>query len=259
MLRQYPHWLLSLWKLTSRGGGGRVQAPCLFALLLSWGVLKTSSRSFSQAQEHRDFCYSSAPAELKMRVTLAPRPDDTTTSKVRPYVVPAATPGVVRPFFCAVVSRMRQVRAFPSPSRSPTPGRLSVDLHMLRRSEAINVVESVLIALEQSHHIAPSTAAEPRSSEGPTTRKRKNALSPRTPASSLGVPTGVQGKGFAFSGETFKVLEIVVGRGSHSAHGIAKLRPVVAQFLESKGLHTISIGGEQEEGAIFVNLSRSKR
>lgn len=56
-------------------------------------------------------------------------------------------------------------------------------------------------------------------------------------------------------GEVFKSLEIVVGRGSHSTHGVAKLRPVVARYIAGRGYRSDSESGEKGEGAMIIGLT----
>lgn len=49
-------------------------------------------------------------------------------------------------------------------------------------------------------------------------------------------------------------MEVVVGRGTHSSHGIARLRPVVARYLTGKGLQPKTVGGENGEGVLLVTF-----
>lgn len=54
--------------------------------------------------------------------------------------------------------------------------------------------------------------------------------------------------------EAFSSLEIVVGRGAHSSHGVARLRPLVMAYLTRKGFQTRRVPGEKGEGVIVVDL-----
>lgn len=124
-----------------------------------------------------------------------------------------------------------------------------MDLHLLRRAEAVNVVEAILAGCGKNQkQVLQSTMLSIRYSS-PTAVERV-----ATSSSSSGAEHGRREESLYSAGETFSSLEVVVGRGAHSSHGVARLRPVVGRYLARKGFPTRAVSGEKGEGVIVVEL-----
>lgn len=153
------------------------------------------------------------------------------------------------------LERNRKVLALPRPSSCPTVGQLSIDLHLLRRSEAVSVVEAVLTALHSRQgHASPGSRPNGRL-QSPTTLNTAGGGSASGGASSSRARGEGRGRASPEIRESgFRKLEVVVGRGSHSGYGVARLRPVVVRYLASKGFPAQAIDGERGEGVVLVDL-----
>lgn len=151
--------------------------------------------------------------------------------------------------------------ALPRPSQCPIAGRLSVDLHLLRRAEAISVVEAILAACNRHRQSKATTStSEPKGpgKEGPESiraRTGNNWTSVTSRGGNKEPEGGIRECSDSGGGmEAFSSLEIVVGRGAHSNHGVARLRPLITAYLTRKGFRTRPVPGEKGEGVIVVDL-----
>lgn len=161
--------------------------------------------------------------------------------------------------------------ALPAPSQRTSPGRLTIDLHMLRKTEALSVLGAILQAARysRSEGFAPIVAAAADPARVPA---RISTPAPRAAGGGGGVGGGggapvVPAAGFATgtrvhsataggsTEEAFLSLEVVVGRGAHSTRGVARLKPAVASYLAGKGFQAEAVGREQGEGVVVVSLS----
>ncbi|CAM9399855.1 unnamed protein product, partial [Sphacelaria rigidula] len=112
------------------------------------------------------------------------------------------------------------VLALPRPSQCPIAGRLSVDLHLLRRAEAISVVEAILAACNRHRQSKATTStSEPKGpgKEGPESiraRTGNNWTSVTSRGGNKEPEGGIRECSDSGGGmEAFSSLEIVVGRG----------------------------------------------
>lgn len=166
-----------------------------------------------------------------------------------------------------------------APSQCAKPRQLSVDLHLLRKSEAISVLEAILQAAQppRAEGLAPmvpvaATAADPAAdpARAPSRNHCPAAAAPwaadagggggapALPAAASGLATRVVSAPRGDSPrEAFSSLEVVVGRGAHSRHGVARLRPAVTRYLVGKGFPVETAGGEKREGVVVVSLRES--
>lgn len=145
-----------------------------------------------------------------------------------------------------------KVLALPEPSKCSTRGKLAVDLHLLRKTEAVSALEAVLDSLyrrrsDEELRSRPSPLPRPQvtGSESSDT----DQLSVPADAGDIStLPNSRKRK------EPFSYLEVVVGRGSHSERGVARLRPVVIKYLNRRGLKAESVGGDIGAGMVLVRL-----
>lgn len=180
---------------------------------------------------------------------------------------------------------INQVLALPRPSQCPTPGQLSVDLHLLRRMEALSVLDAVLRALSrhrrranrQDPNIVPAGQQQRRPGSAPSPDPSDSftaaaATAPRPSSAGDPAAAGAAAAGhtrpalrsaeFGHNGdsrppvynERFSSLEVVVGRGTHSVAGVARLRPCVAAHLARKRLPARAVEGDRGEGVVVVGL-----
>lgn len=114
---------------------------------------------------------------------------------------------------------------------------------MLRKAEALSILEAVLYALQRRQSGAAVAAIAFAGGGGVD----------------VGRVTGEQGgRGSRVHQRgIFNSMEVVVGRGNNSAKGISRLRPTVARYLASKGFHSEAVGGERGEGVVVVSLTGS--
>ncbi|CAM9708945.1 unnamed protein product [Scytosiphon promiscuus] len=170
-----------------------------------------------------------------------------------------------------------KVLALPRPSQCSVPGQLSVDLHLLRRAEALNVLEAVLHAVRPRERAASQGRIfHQRPPRGASSSQQQHealdypesfaaatatALGNTSPASAAG--EAVHGAGYLEGGQngncvfgagTFTSLEVVVGRGAHSVAGVPRLRPCVVSYLASKGFRADAVELHKGQGAIVVGL-----
>lgn len=167
-----------------------------------------------------------------------------------------------------------QVLALPRSSQCSTPGQLSVDLHLLRRAEALMVLDEVLRALARSSaRFDRLPHRQDRQSEGaagghrhryvPETGQDYYPESATTVAAGEAAATasGRDAEGGARNNgkrnlydDRFTSLEVVVGRGNHSVAGVPRLRPCVAGYLAGKRLPAETVEGERGKGVVVVRL-----
>ncbi|CAM9785592.1 unnamed protein product [Ectocarpus sp. 4 AP-2014] len=159
-----------------------------------------------------------------------------------------------------------KVLRLPEPSRCSTPGQLSVDLHLLRRAEALNVLETVLHAIrprEGEHNRV--RVNRPRASKPSQQLKEYpdvvvapgGQTEPSSSGASYTPPAAQQGEGLQHDRvicESFASLEVVVGRGAHSVAGVPRLRPCVMGYLAGKGFRAEAVEGGKGRGAVVVGL-----
>ena len=157
----------------------------------------------------------------------------------------------------------KQVLALPSSSQCSTPGQLSIDLHLLRRDEALRVLEAVLRALARTNarfHRLPHR--QDRSADPPQGGRRRVHGDDQGCAGSAAAGDGAVGKGAEgaqdgrnlYAHSRFTSLEVVVGRGAHSVAGVPRLRPCVAGYLAGKRLRAEAIEGDRGKGVVVVRL-----
>ncbi|CAN0104841.1 unnamed protein product [Laminaria digitata] len=166
-----------------------------------------------------------------------------------------------------------KVLALPEPFQCPSRGRLSIDLHLLRKTEALSVLDAVLYAVRRrrTQTLLPSRSAPPpagttmmtphatQRSVSAETRVATGAtggdvLRAAGAGAGVGSPSAVGGVEEGFM-EAFTALEVVVGRGAHSKQGVARLRPAVARHLAGRGFRAEALGGGKGEGVVVVSLS----
>lgn len=150
--------------------------------------------------------------------------------------------------------------ALPEPSECSTRGKLAVDLHLLRKTEAVSALEAVLDALHRRR-----SGEELRSRPSPLPRSQATG-SDSSDTNQSSAPVHGFGAVMADAGdistlansrkgkEPFSYLEVVVGRGSHSERGVARLRPVVTKYLTSRGFKAEAVGGDIGAGMVLVRL-----
>lgn len=159
-----------------------------------------------------------------------------------------------------------QVLALPSSSsQCSTPGQLSIDLHLLRRAEALLVLEAVLRALARSNARFHRLPHRDRSRDAPSRRCVPEAHQgcPDSATDAAGGGAAGKGKGAQGGGQDgrnlyaesrFTSLEVVVGRGAHSVAGVPRLRPCVAGYLAGKKLRAEAVEGDRGKGVVVVRL-----
>lgn len=151
-----------------------------------------------------------------------------------------------------------------------------MDLHLLRRMEALSVLDAVLLALARhqrgAHRQDPDDAPERRrrpdsapslgasdsftgaaAAVGARPWSAGDPAAPAHPAAPPRVEEAV-GVGRPLYNERFSSLEVVVGRGTHSVAGVARLRPCVAAHLARKRLPAQAVEGDRGEGVVVVGL-----
>lgn len=181
------------------------------------------------------------------------------------------------PFVYLGDSKNNQVLALPRPSQCAIPGQLSVDLHLLRRAEALNVLEAVLHAIrrrEQAvthgrilHQRPPRVASSSQELHEALDYPESFAVAAATAVRSASPSSAIEGamhgaelaeggqSGGCVAGvERFRSLEVVVGRGAHSIAGVPRLRPCVAGYLAGKGFRADAVELHKGQGAIVVGL-----
>ncbi|CAM9517294.1 unnamed protein product [Ectocarpus fasciculatus] len=165
-----------------------------------------------------------------------------------------------------------KVLRLPEPSQCSTLGQLSVDLHLLRRAEALNVLETVLHAIRRraGEHTGalynqprapkpslqlqdhPDVVAAAAGHVGP------GGQTAAPSASASHTPPAAQGEGLQHDRvihvQKFASLEVVVGRGAHSVAGVPRLRPCVAGYLAGKGFRAEAVEGDKGKGVVVVRL-----
>lgn len=154
----------------------------------------------------------------------------------------------------------KQVLALPSSSQCSTPGQLSIDLHLLRRDEALRVLEAVLRALARTNarfHRLPHR--QDRSADPPQGGRRRvhgddQGCAGSAAAGDDAVGKGAQDRRNLYAHSRFTSLEVVVGRGAHSVAGVPRLRPCVAGYLAGKRLRAEAIEGDRGKGVVVVRL-----
>lgn len=160
-----------------------------------------------------------------------------------------------------------------------------MDLHLLRRMEALSVLDAVLLAL--ARHRGRARRQDPN--DAPAGGRRRPDSAPSVGASdSFSVAAAAAGSGARPSSagdpdaaatvaaahahqigppaeeaagvgrplynERFSSLEVVVGRGTHSVAGVARLKPCVAAHLARKRLPAQAVQGDRGEGVVVVGL-----
>lgn len=198
------------------------------------------------------------------------------------------------PFGPLCDTKKNKVLTLPRPSQCTIPGQLSVDLHLLRRAEALNVLEAVLHALRRREqavthgrilrHRPPRAAtssqeqreapfgvvagADQRSAAAldypesfAAATCTATAFGDTTPPSAMrevvhgaGHAEGDQNGSCVIGVGTFWSLELVVGRGAHSVAGVPRLRPCVVGYLAGKGFRAEAVELHKGQGAIVVGL-----
>lgn len=148
-------------------------------------------------------------------------------------------------------------------------GRLSIDLHLLRKAEALSVLETVLYAIRRRQVVvgAKSRALSPLPTPTRASFRGVDAAGNSLPAEAETVPStsgagGVSVAATAANGaeagvvyrEAFTSFEVVVGRGAHSIQGVSRLKPVVARYLAGRRFQVAATGGEKGEGVVLVSL-----
>lgn len=170
---------------------------------------------------------------------------------------------------------IEQVLALPRSSQCSTPGQLSIDLHLLRRAEALLVLEAVLGALARGSNALFSRLPCRRQNHHPEDAvsdgrrgyvDEAEQVSPETVTSDgAEAPDGSGARGACcrdseprrrrdLYAERFTSLEVVVGRGAHSVAGVPRLRPCVAGYLASKRLQAEAVEGDRGKGVVVVRL-----
>lgn len=158
--------------------------------------------------------------------------------------------------------------ALPRSSQCSTPGRLSIDLHLLRRAEALLVLEAVLRALARRNALFDRLPhRRDRSRDAPEGRRRfASEANQDRPVSGAAAAAGegVTGKGVQdvqndrnysnLYSDRFTSLEVVVGRGAHSVAGVPRLRPCVVGYLAGKRLRAEAVEGDRGKGVVVVRL-----
>ncbi|CAB1110131.1 unnamed protein product [Ectocarpus sp. CCAP 1310/34] len=160
-----------------------------------------------------------------------------------------------------------KVLRLPEPSQCSTPGQLSVDLHLLRRAEALNVLETVLHAIrrragEHSRVLVNRPRAPKQSQQLKEHPDVVAAAAGQTEPSYSGAsytpPVAQQGEGLQHDRvirvQKFASLEVVVGRGAHSVAGVPRLRPCVMGYLAGKGFRAEGVEGDRGKGVVVVGL-----
>ncbi|CBJ25871.1 conserved unknown protein [Ectocarpus siliculosus] len=161
-----------------------------------------------------------------------------------------------------------KVLRLPEPSQCSTPGQLSVDLHLLRRAEALNVLETVLHAIRRraGEHTgvlvngprAPKPSQQHKEHPGVVAAPGGHT-EPSSSGASYTPPAAQQGEGLqhdrVMSVLKFASLEVVVGRGAHSVAGVPRLRPCVMGYLAGKGFRAEAVEGDKGKGVVVVGLT----
>ncbi|CAM9526160.1 unnamed protein product [Pylaiella littoralis] len=165
-----------------------------------------------------------------------------------------------------------KVLALPAPSQCSTPGQLSVDLHLLRRAEALSVLEAVLQAVAEKkvgRNRPPAPASLTHGRDHPGAAAAGRPCVPASPADLAepfaSPPAAAAQRKAAFQEaggrnshslgvQSFSSLEVVVGRGAHSVAGVPRLRPCVVGFLAGKGFRPGAVDGSRGQGVVVVGL-----
>ncbi|CAM9688220.1 unnamed protein product [Discosporangium mesarthrocarpum] len=121
--------------------------------------------------------------------------------------------------------RVLEVLALPTPASCKVPGELEIDLHHLRLTEALSILDSILEALEG--RIITPAVAEPAQGHR---------------------PGQLQGGSRAFG-----KLRLVVGRGLHSGPNGPRLCPAVRQYFSKRGMGG-GVDMAKGNGALIVDL-----
>lgn len=169
-------------------------------------------------------------------------------------------------------TKLEQVLALPAPSQCSTPGQLSVDLHLLRRAEALSVLEAVLQAVAEKkvgRNRPPAPASLTHGRDHPGAAAAGRPCVPASPADLAepfaSPPAAAAQRKAAFQEaggrnshslgvQSFSSLEVVVGRGAHSVAGVPRLRPCVVGFLAGKGFRPGAVDGSRGQGVVVVGL-----
>ncbi|CAN0303870.1 unnamed protein product, partial [Ectocarpus sp. 8 AP-2014] len=156
-----------------------------------------------------------------------------------------------------------KVFRLPEPSQCSTPGQLSVDLHLLRRAEALNVLETVLHAIRRraGEHtralvngpLAPKPSQQHKEHPGVVAAPGGHT-EPSSSGASYTPPAAQQGEGLQHDRVKFASLEVVVGRGAHSVAGVPRLRPCVMGYLAGKRFRAEAVEGDKGKGVVVVRL-----
>lgn len=164
---------------------------------------------------------------------------------------------------------IKQVLALPRSSQCPAPGQLSIDLHLLRRAEALLVLEAVLRALARRRALFDRLPyRQDHSKECPGGQRYVSEVDQDCPVSATPAAATATARAAAAAGqgvqglhncqnvyaERFTSLEVVVGRGAHSVAGVPRLRPCVAGYLASKRLRAEAVEGDRGKGVVVVRL-----
>lgn len=160
-----------------------------------------------------------------------------------------------------------QVLRLPEPSQCSTPGQLSVDLHMLRRAEALNVLETVLHAIRRGAGQHTRVLCDRPRAPKPSHQLQEHPdvvaapggqMEPSSAGASHTPPAAQRGEGLqhdrAIQVQKFASLEVVVGRGAHSVAGVPRLRPCVTGYLAGKGFRVEEVEGDKGKGVVVVRL-----
>lgn len=166
--------------------------------------------------------------------------------------------------------KKKKVLALPKPSQCSPRGALSIDLHFLRKDEALKVVEAVLHAIRLRRFGDPVLSLQSR---GVSQNRHSISIANHIYLSSdiSGVAPGggfgalatdeVGEKEIGFRAkegcpvrESFLSLSVVVGRGAHSRQGVARLKPAVVGYLSGRGFKSEPGRGLKGEGVVVVSL-----
>lgn len=176
----------------------------------------------------------------------------------RTYLLPDRTSLVL-----AFATEIGQVLALPRSSQCTTPGQLSIDLHLLRRAEALLVLEAVLRVLARGNalfdrlpHRQDISKHVPGGQRYPPEADQDRVESATAAAIEAGAGHCTRGveSGRNLYAERFTSLEVVVGRGAHSVAGVPRLRPCVAGYLAGKHLRAETVEGDRGKGVVVVRL-----
>lgn len=162
-------------------------------------------------------------------------------------------PKTFGPTFASYLTYPIKVLALPEPSECSTRGKLAVDLHLLRKTEAVSALEAVLDSLHRrrsGEELRSQSSALPRRPQA-TASESSDSNQSSAPADTGDISTLPNSRKRK---EPFSYLEVVVGRGSHSERGVARLRPVVTKYLNSRGFKAEEVGGDRGAGMVLVRL-----